>query len=112
MYDSSSIGNHITHCCCTEQYVRYFRRAILETLRVLTDSIAGFDHTASTTASISSFNAAHTACEYTRSISDYVRLYCLNSQSSISGLDTAGVLSVLVVIWEDAATILLAPDSS
>ena len=43
--------------------VRYFRRAILETLRVMTDSISGSDtaHTASTTGSMSSFNAVHTA---------------------------------------------------
>ena len=47
-----------------------------------------------------SFN---TASEYTRSISDSVRLYCLNSESSISGLYTAGVLSVLAANWEDAA---------
>ena len=37
-----SIGNlTITQCCCTEKYARYFRRAIPETLRVLTDSIWG-----------------------------------------------------------------------
>ena len=47
------------------------------------------------------FNTAHT--EYTRSISDYVRLYCLNSE--IFGVRSAGVLSVFAAIWGDDANI-------
>ena len=36
-------------------------------------------HTASTTSSMSLFNIAHTVSEYTRSILDSERLYCLKS---------------------------------
>ena len=62
---ASEAIHHSHCCCCTVQYVRNFRRATLEKLRALTDSIAGSDHTASTAGSISSFNTVHAASEYT-----------------------------------------------
>ena len=95
LYLYSSSGSTVNHtryhrCRCTDaQYVRRFRRAMLETLRVLTGSVSGYDtaHSYCEYWQYCHFSILTIYCEYTRSIFGFCT-FMLPELPSVSGFDT------------------------